>query len=249
MAKSRLNQYKDRLSHAQIAEGMNAAIDNAKRLANAASLLLQKEDYALAASIAALSIEESGKRTVLRSLAVARNDQDVAQCWREYRSHTKKNVLWPLLQMFAEGARRLADFAPLFDEKAEHPLLLDQVKQIGFYTDCLGEAHWSVPADVIGEDLAKTLVTTAALLAEGRRVTTVEIDLWVKHVGPVREGPGELLEHGLSQWYKAMQEQGLAENGANAMEEFILRGIGQTDAHTLGPLPAEGPGDSAPAEN
>ncbi len=236
MAKKRLDQYKGRLSAAQIADGMNAALDNAKRLADAAALLLQKENYALAASIASLSIEESGKLTVLRSLAVARNDQEVVQCWREYRSHTKKNRLWPFFQMFAEGARRLDDFGPLLDEKAEHPFLLDQVKQIGFYTDCLGKAHWSVPADVIKEDLATVLVTTAALFAKCSHVTKAEIDLWVKHVGPVWRGPKEHMEHGLSQWYKEMQEQGLAEKGANAMEEFILRGVGgveQADADNI----------------
>jgi len=225
MPTKRLNQYKGKLDPGQIAEGMNAALDNAKRLADAASLLLEHRDYALAASISALSIEESGKLTVLRSLAVARDHKEVVECWREYRSHTKKNVMWPFLDLFAKGARRLDDFAPLFDKEGEHPFLLDQVKQIGFYTDCLGKAHWSVPEAAIDQELAKMLVKTASILAKGRAVTQAEIDLWIKHVGPVWKGPKELMEHGLVQWYKEMQDRGLSEKGTNAMEEFILRGV------------------------
>jgi AbiV family abortive infection protein len=171
MGKKGLDQYRGRLTPAQIAEGMNAALSNAKRLADAAALLLEKGHCPLGASVAALSIEEAGKLSVLRSLAVARNDQDVAQCWREYRSHTKKNAMWVFPQLFAQGARRLDDFGSLFDEGAEHPSLLDQVKQIGFYTDCLGKGHWSVPTEVIDKDLSNSLVRTAALLAKGKEVT------------------------------------------------------------------------------
>jgi len=225
MSKKRLDQYKGKLDPGQIAEGMNAALENAKRLADAASLLLEHGDYPLAASLSALSIEESGKLAILRSLAVARDDKEVVECWREYRSHTKKNVMWPFLDLFAKGARRLNDFTPLFDKEGEHPFLLDQVKQIGFYTDCLGKAHWSVPGAAIDEELAKILVNTASILAKRRTVTRAEIDLWVKHVGPVWKSPKELMEHGLAQWYKEMQTQGLAEKGPNAMEDFILHGV------------------------
>ena len=225
MSKKRLDQYRGKLDPGQIADGMNAARENAKRLADAASLLLEYGDYALAASISALSIEESGKLPILRTLAVARDDGEVVECWREYRSHTKKNVMWPFLELYAKGARCLNDFSPLFDKDAEHPFLLDQVKQLGFYTDCLGKAHWSIPTAVIDEELAKILVNAACILARARAVTRSDVDLWVKNIGPVWKGPKELMEHGLAHWYREMQNQGLAEKGPNAMEEFILRGV------------------------
>ena len=145
MPKKRLEQYKGSLDSGQIAEGMNAALKNASRLADAASLLLKHGDYALAASLSTLSIEESGKLPILRALAVACDDKEIVDCWRQYRSHTKKNVMWPFFDLFARGARCLNDFTSLFDKDGEHPFLLDQVKQIGFYSDCLGKAHWSVP--------------------------------------------------------------------------------------------------------
>lgn len=226
MMKKRLDQYKGRLTASQIAEGTNAALANAKRLRDAASLLLESQNYPLAASIAALAIEESGKVPILRSLAVARTDEEVALYWREYRSHTRKNVMWLLPQLVAQGARRLDDFRSLFEEDAEHPFLLDQVKQIGFYTDCLGNAHWSVPTKVIDAKLATLLVRTALVFARPKEVTVTEIELWIKHIGPVWKGPKELMEHALVQWYKEMQEKGLVEGEENAMEKFILYGVG-----------------------
>jgi AbiV family abortive infection protein len=226
MTKKGLDQFKRRLTASQIAEGMNAALSNAKRLADAASLLLEKEFYPLAASIAALSIEESGKVPVLRSLAVAKTDDEAAKNWREYRSHTRKNAMWILPQLVAEGARRLDDFRPLFEEGAEHPFLLDQVKQIGFYTDCLGNAHWSVPTEVIDAALASILVKTALLFARPKEFTVTEIELWIKHMGPDWKGREELMVHALVRWYEEMQEVGLAERGENRVENFFLYGVG-----------------------
>ena len=37
---------------------------------------------------------------------------------------------------------------------SDHPYVLDQLKQIAFYTDCLGDAHWSIPDEVIDESPA-----------------------------------------------------------------------------------------------
>ena len=224
--KKRLNQYKGRLTPEKIAEGMNAAINNANRLVENAFLLLENGEYPIAASVAALSIEESGKMSILRNLSLAQNDKYVVQAWRDYRSHTKKNVAWYLPQMVATGARKLDDFKPLFEKGAEHPYLLDQIKQIGFYTDCLGDAHWSNPTEAIDKQLATSLVKIAQLLASKKEVTPVEIELWIKHIGPVWKESVELMEHGLVQFYREMQDKGLAEEGINEMEKFILHGVG-----------------------
>jgi AbiV family abortive infection protein len=222
----RLNQYKGRLTAAQIADGMNAAAENAKRLADASRVLLSQSDSALAASIASLSIEESGKVSILRALAVARTDGEVAECWRDYRSHTRKNAMWVLPELVAAGARRLADFRPMLDPDAEHPLLLDQIKQIGFYTDCLGRGHWSRPARAVGGQLASMLVETATVLPRAEPVTEREIELWIEHVGPVWKGSMESMEHGLLEWSRQMEREGLRARGeSQKMEEFVLDGL------------------------
>lgn len=50
----------------------------------------------------------------------------------------------------ANGARRAIEFQDCVgdgaqDDKASY----DALKQLGFYTDCLGNAHWSIPSEVI----------------------------------------------------------------------------------------------------
>jgi AbiV family abortive infection protein len=221
----KLDQYKGRLDASQIAEGINAAFRNAKRLANDANFLLEAGLYPTATSIAILSIEEVGKATILRELALASDEKAITDCWRAYRSHTKKNVMWQLPQLVAEGARKLDDFDPLFNETSDHPYILDQVKQLGFYTDCLGKAHWSIPEEIIDEELARTIVFIANVFARDKKVEPKEIELWIKHLGPVWMRSHELMEKGLENWYAEMQEVGLAPSGRNEMEEFIRRGI------------------------
>ncbi len=137
----KLNQYKGRLSPKQIAEGINAVRRNAARLLEDAQIFLESNRFPSAAALAILSIEESGKLFILRKLALAKTDYEVAKIWREYRSHIKKNILWLLPQLVMEGARRLDDFRPIFELEDEHPYIFDQVKQISCYTDCLGKAH------------------------------------------------------------------------------------------------------------
>jgi AbiV family abortive infection protein len=222
---TKLDQYRGTLTAAQVADGINCATRNALRLVEDAKLLLANGRFPSACSLAALSIEESGKASILRRIACAANQDEARKLWREYRSHTAKNVLWLLPQFARLGARRLQDFAELFSDDSDHPHILDQVKQIGFYTDCLGSAHWSEPADVIDDNLAQTLVATAAILARGKEVSAAEIDLWVKLVGPHLNGTRVDAEAALQKWYSQMQYLGLAPAGENEMKTFILEGV------------------------
>ncbi|WP_262405460.1 AbiV family abortive infection protein [Pseudomonas fluorescens] len=222
----KLDSYKGPLSISQTARGMNAALRNAVRLAKDARLLLDADRLASAVSLAILSIEETGKISILRGLVFAENEQDLKAEWRRYRSHTSKNLQWTLPELAASGARSLDDMRPLFDEGSDHPQLLDQLKQIGFYTDCLGSnAHWSIPEKVIDSALAKTLVNTAEILSSGSPVTEREIALWVEHLGPVWKQSDRQMKQALIDWYRAMQEEGLKEAGLNAMEQFVRGGL------------------------
>ena len=73
---------------------MNVAIRNARRLANDARTLLDLERYPTAASIAVLSIEESGKVSILRHSAMARDLPGCRKIWRDNRNHQSKNFAW-----------------------------------------------------------------------------------------------------------------------------------------------------------
>lgn len=222
----KLDSYKGPLSISQIANGMNAALQNAARLAKDARLLLDSDRLPSAVSLAILSIEEAGKISILRGLAFAENEQDLKTEWRRYRSHTSKNLQWILPQLVAAGARSLDDMRPLFDEESDHPQLLDQLKQVGFYTDCLGsKAHWSLPDEVIDLDLAKMLVNTAETLSSGALTTEREIALWVEHLGPVWKQSDRQMKQALVDWYGAMQAEGLKDAGPNKMEQFARGGL------------------------
>jgi AbiV family abortive infection protein len=225
MAPKRLDQFRGKMSAAQIAAGINAARRNAARLAYDARLLLAQERFPSACALSVLAIEEAGKASVLREIALARNDEELNDAWRQYRSHTSKNRMWPLVEFVLKGARKLQDFAPLFHDDAEPPVLLDQVKQLSFYTDCLGKAHWSSPENVIDKALASMLVVTSELLGKGDDVSERKIELWIEHLSPVWRHTNEAMEKGLADWYSAMQAEGLKPPGDNSMRKFILEGF------------------------
>jgi AbiV family abortive infection protein len=223
--KKKLDGYRGRLTRPQIAEGMNAAAKNARRLAEDASTLFEVRRFPSAASLAILSIEEAGKISILRSLALARTDGDIGEAWKDYRCHTRKNTAWLLPQLMGAGARKLDDLRPLFDTDSDHPYVLDQLKQIGFYTDCLGEGHWSVPEEIIDEPLAEMLVRIAKIFAHDREYTEKEVALWIEHVGPVWKEDPAWMKQAVVNWYAAMQKHGLAPEGPNEMERFIREGV------------------------
>jgi len=208
---------------------MNAAATNARRILEDAERLLAAGRFPTVVSLAALSIEEAGKVSILRELALAKTDAEAAESWKRYRSHTRKNTAWLLPQLAAAGARKLDEFSSLFDESAEHPFLLDQLKQLGFYTDCLGNAHWAVPSDVIDEGLARRFLGIAKILDDKKEHTEREVALWVEHMGPVWKKDMAWMKQALINWYSAMQAEGLAARGPNDMERFIRAGLPDND--------------------
>jgi len=228
-----LAPYRGPLTVEQIADGMNAATANAKRLAQDARLLLDNQRWPTAASVAALAIEEAGKVVILRRFLTSTAD-DIKARWREYRSHTKKNTNWILPDLVAKGARRLEDFTPIADAASDHPEVLDATKQLGFYTDCLGNAHWSLPADVIDEKLARSLVSAAEVLSPERTVSVRELQLWAEHLGPVWNKNPEWMKQALINWYAAMQAEGLAPAGPNKMLAFVKEGLTISQAKHMG---------------
>lgn len=216
-----LKQFKNHLSYSQIADGMNAACENARRLAEDAQILFNSQRYPSAVSLAILAIEESGKTAILREMATARDGKALKAAWRSYRSHTKKNVAWILPDLVIKGARKLDEFDQISNPRGDHPKLLDNLKQIGFYTDCLGEAYWSIPSEVVDESTAKSILSVAQILSKKRVHTEREIELWVAHVGPAEECAMEQQKKAVYDWFRAMEAEGLIEEGQIPFAEFL----------------------------
>jgi AbiV family abortive infection protein len=201
-----LSQYCGVLSPSQVAAGMNAAVANARRLAEDARLLLDAERFPTAASLAILALEEVDKATILRELlSFVSSKKELAEYWRRYRRHTEKNFFALLPDLVREGARELHEFKSIFTKETEEDRArYDTVKQLGFYTDCCGDAHWSIPIEVIDKNLASFLTSLALDLTKVRDlVTAKELQLWALHMS------GGMTRENLLRWCSAMVEAGL----------------------------------------
>src|SRR5690606_22607539 len=93
------------------------------------------------------------------------------------------------------------------------------LKQLGFYTDCLGKVNWSQPADVITEEVSTSMVRLAEIFSEKEEATELEIELWVKHMRPVWKS--EWMKQGLVNWHDDMVAHGLADD-PGGMERFVF---------------------------
>ncbi|SBS29071.1 hypothetical protein MAQ5080_01279 [Marinomonas aquimarina] len=216
-----LKQWKNTLSAKEICDGMNYAQENAIRLLHDAETLFDIGSYPTAHSLAILAIEEAGKVSILRGLAVARDGKDVKDSWKAYRTHTQKNVLYSFPFLVAQGHEKLSEFSELFSEANEMPALLDDLKQIGFYTDCLGEKHWSVPSQIIDHVAAANLLKVARILCTGRKYETKEIELWIKHMKPVWKSSMSDMKQAQKAWFSEMVDEGLTKEEAISFDEFI----------------------------
>lgn len=221
MKHTNLNQYRGRLSSGQIVDGINHAIANAKRLFSDADLLLKNNRYPSALGLAILALEEAGKVSILRNLATAKTNEDVNHCWKSYRTHIEKNWWFAFPNAVATGARILEDYRSLFS----HPdlnQLFDHLKQVCLYTDCLGNAYWSVPDVVIDKEITRKNISDWSRLVMGMKdVTELEIELWIKHMGPVRGFDIERQKDALANYYLEMNERGLYKGDIEHAIDFI----------------------------
>jgi AbiV family abortive infection protein len=153
-----MSPYRGELSPRQVADGINAAIENAIRLLKDAEILFEAKRYPSAASLAALAIEEVGKSPILRSLAVARNAEAIKKGWKAYRSHQTKNVLWLFPLFVLGGVRTLSGFAPLFNPDSRHTKRMDELKQARFLYGLHRAGRWSLPQEFVDEVIAKFVI-------------------------------------------------------------------------------------------
>ncbi|MBN8948880.1 MAG: AbiV family abortive infection protein [Rhodanobacter sp.] len=219
----RLNpSYQGELTALSLAAGMNAAVENAARLFHDAETLCAMGSFPTCASLAILSIEESGKVAVLREMSLARSPAERKECWKAYRSHRRKNVAWFMRDLVESGARTLDELYPLVDPDSDHPAVLDQFKQAGFYTDCLNERSWSLPATAVTDNFAKSMLSRARALLSNRKHTAREVELWVEHIGPVWKSDMDSMKRGVLGWQDAMLREGLTTEGAITMRAFLF---------------------------
>jgi len=227
-SKKLLPQYDGPLSPRQAANGIAAAVANARALVEDAEALLEKRRWPRATALAVLAIEEAGKPTIIRSILLARDEKERREEWKAYRSHTKKNLAFILPELVGQGARSLDDLAPIFDPESNHGHVLDTLKQIGFYSEAGGDCNWSRPDNVINESLARSIVSAARLLASagGAAMSSeAELELWIKHLKPVWKSEAAFeVKQALAACYAEAEASGLLQGKqtASRMTKFLF---------------------------
>src|SRR4030095_7813423 len=103
---------------------------------------------------------------------------------------------------------------------SDHPELLDALKQAAFYTDAYGACRWSLPEEAIPGEFARSIVSLARRLSQaGEAMTSAEeLELWVKHVGPVWKKEMWEMSQALAACYAEAEERGLLRGGPAARE-------------------------------
>jgi AbiV family abortive infection protein len=221
VGKRKLKQYSGTLTPEQAALGMTVAQANARRLLQDARLLFEAARYPSALALSVLSIEEAGKVSILRGLAVEADDARRKQGWRDYRTHTRKNAAWIVPELASKGARTLEDLRPAFDDSADHPSILDTLKQVALYSDCVGDGRWTNPVENIDKDFCEHILRIAEVLAVDKGTSPREMELWVEHVGPVWRRPFAEMKKAVLAWYTSMQAEGLAAPDERGMARFL----------------------------
>jgi hypothetical protein len=122
-------------------------------------------------------------------------------------------------ELAMKGAKKINDLAQIRDKASDHPAVLDVLKQLGFYTDCYGDGHWSEPANVIDKELAQSILFTAKILVPKHETTAREIELWIECVAPYWGVPR--MREAVVEFYRRLELEGIAEHTLEAMAEFL----------------------------
>lgn len=216
------NQYFGKLDSEKAAEGINLAIENSQRLLKDAEILFEQESYSSSVALAILSIEESGKVPIIRRVLLEEDDKQRAKAWKSFRNHLQKNNQWILPDLVSKGSNNLDELKKMFAEEAEHPKILNVLKQISLYTECVGKAKWVYPDEVITKEIAEAKLQTATILCPDKEVTPLELDLWQKYLKPVWKSDMKSMKKAIIEWNRAMEKHGLDSYDEEIMTDFVM---------------------------
>jgi AbiV family abortive infection protein len=219
-------QYNQKLTPKSASKGIKAAIENSKSLLEDAILLFENGRYERTVALSILSIEEAGKPSILRAILLEDAPKQLKIEWRNYRKHIEKNVQWILPGLVKEGARHIEQMRRVFDEHSEHGLVLENLKQLAFYTDAFSKCKWSTPNEAINKELAEEILSIAKILVvkdEFVMITEAELKLWVKYLKPVWKHEMHKMKQALINCYQEAEELGLIKKGVTKeMVDFLL---------------------------
>lgn len=215
-------QFTQKISIKLATEISNGAIENAKSLYEDAKLLFDNEKYARAISLAILSIEESGKPSIIRNIILEDDPKEISNLWKSYRKHQDKNSMWIVPELIFEGARNLEDMRKVVDKDSDHTHILDNLKQLCFYSDVYSKGKLSLPNRVANRDVANSILEIAKLNSKGILISEESLEIWVKHLKPVWKQEMNKMKEALNNCYLELESKNIIEKGmALKMNEFL----------------------------
>ena len=110
---------------------------------------------------------------------------------------------------------------------SDHPYILDNLKQLCLYTDCVNNSKWTSPAAVEMLELTSYLLSMAKALIKEEDVTEKELQLWRHHVIPTKHATFEDSKRAIANWYADMRANGLS----TASEEDVDAFLRSADVH------------------
>ena len=195
------SQYNGPLSPSEAADGINAALANARRLLDDALLLLANERWASAAALAILAMEERAKEPILQEIALVPKGEKTSHLWKLYRDHQYKNRGWiiPILAGKDPSASMEEHIQTIDDPGSLHRENLDRLKQACIYTDRLvgPKPYWDLPVQLAEAEARALLLLAENFVGTPHVVTDTQI----------------------------AEMKAIAENGGDreAVEQFLLR--------------------------
>lgn len=98
-------------------------------------------------------------------MALATTVDEWRICWRDFANHTAKSAQWTVPFLVKQAKTPEALFAAFGTDR--DPVLLDSLKQFGFYLGCYGRAHWAEPDHVIEKEQAEPVLYAARAISAG----------------------------------------------------------------------------------
>jgi len=216
-------QFTQKISIKLAVEVTNGAIENATSLYNDAKLLYDNEKYARAISLAILSIEESGKPSIIRHILLEDDPKEISKLWKSYRRHQDKNSMWIVPELIFKGAKKLEDMKKVVNENSTHFQLLDNLKQLCFYSDVFSKGKMSIPSKVANKDIALSILEIAKLNINNTFNTEETLEIWIKHLKPVWKQDMDKMKQALVNCYSELEEKKLIEKGSTSKMSDFLR--------------------------
>lgn len=199
------------LTVSELAEGRDAAFNNARELVAEAELLLKSGRHARALFLAQIAGEEVGKGLLLAgyTFSLLRGSLDWKRFWKSFRSHAHKLEAVMMTESLLVPTLRDDERQSELDTLKERASHLEQGKMAALYVDYLS-GHFCLPQSVISSEMASHSLEWA----KGRLAMIREIEKVYAHKPPENWSQKEIQE-----LEAHIKEAMNAERGPSATEE------------------------------